>query len=176
MKTYCLAQTATVSACLALLPLASPAQDGPDPALMAEAMEKYMTPGPEHKLFKSMVGTWKAKNSYWMQPGAPPMKSTAEVKFRLAMEGRYLLETYKSEDMMSGPFQGQGTLAYDRVKKEYVQTWIDSMGTGIMISRGTCFGGWQDADPEGHHQGLLLDEGCAIPLRFAPRQGRHLQG
>ena len=33
-------------------------------------------------------------------------------------------------------FKGQGTEGYDNVKKKFVGTWIDSMGTGIMMSEG----------------------------------------
>jgi hypothetical protein len=39
---------------------------------------------------------------------------------------------------MGMPFEGRGTEAYDNVAKQYVSTWIDNMGTGIMYSTGTC--------------------------------------
>jgi hypothetical protein len=34
-------------------------------------------------------------------------------------------------------FKGQGTDAYDNAKQKFVSTWMDSMGTGIMMSEGT---------------------------------------
>ena len=33
-------------------------------------------------------------------------------------------------------FEGMSTLAYDNVKKAYVNTWIDNMATGIMVMEG----------------------------------------
>ena len=35
-----------------------------------------------------------------------------------------------------GKFTGRGTTAYDNGTGEYVQTWLDSMSTGIMTSKG----------------------------------------
>jgi hypothetical protein len=33
-------------------------------------------------------------------------------------------------------FKGYGTEGYDNVKKKFVGTWMDSMGTGIMMAEG----------------------------------------
>jgi hypothetical protein len=41
---------------------------------------------------------------------------------------------------MGMPFEGRGTMAYDNLQKHYVSTWIDNMGTGIMIANGACDG------------------------------------
>jgi len=35
------------------------------------------------------------------------------------------------------PFQGIGYTGYDNAKKQYVGTWIDNFGTGVMTSTGT---------------------------------------
>jgi hypothetical protein len=42
---------------------------------------------------------------------------------------------------MGMPFEGRGTDAYDNVGKQYISSWIDNMGTGIMYSTGTCEAG-----------------------------------
>jgi hypothetical protein len=34
-------------------------------------------------------------------------------------------------------FKGMGIEAYDNVKKKFVASWIDNMGTGIELSEGT---------------------------------------
>jgi hypothetical protein len=34
-------------------------------------------------------------------------------------------------------FKGRSTEAYDNAKKKFVSSWIDNMGTGIMLSEGT---------------------------------------
>ena len=38
---------------------------------------------------------------------------------------------------MGQPFEGMGIMGYDNAKKEYVNTWIDSMGTGMMNATGS---------------------------------------
>ena len=66
--------------------------------------------------------------------GAPPVKSTGTSINTLVMGGRYLLSKITSNFM--GGYEGMGIDGYDKVRKEYVSTWIDSMGTGVMVSRG----------------------------------------
>jgi hypothetical protein len=39
---------------------------------------------------------------------------------------------------MGMPFEGIGWLGYDNASKEWVGSWVDNMGTGIMNSHGTC--------------------------------------
>jgi len=39
--------------------------------------------------------------------------------------------------MMDMEFKGTATDGYDNVKKKFVSSWIDNMGTGIVISEGT---------------------------------------
>jgi hypothetical protein len=124
------------AACLALLPLNATAQGDFDPAKMQEAVEKYGTPGPEHKILRASVGTWKADGLYWTAPGTEPMKSTGQSKCRMLLKGRYLQERFTSESPEMGKFEGLGTLGYDRLEKEFVHTWMDTMSTGIMVSRG----------------------------------------
>ena len=38
--------------------------------------------------------------------------------------------------MKSMTFKGHGLEGYDNVKKKFVGTWMDNMGTGIMMSEG----------------------------------------
>ncbi len=54
----------------------------------------------------------------------------------MIMGGRYLQQQVKAE-MMGMPFEGMGLWGYDNIKKEHISTWVDSMSTGIMVSRGT---------------------------------------
>jgi len=39
--------------------------------------------------------------------------------------------------MMGMPFEGIGINGYDNLKKKFVSTWIDNMGTMIVMSTGT---------------------------------------
>jgi hypothetical protein len=120
----------------------APAKGGQmDEKAMMEAMAKYSTPGPEHKALEQFVGTWDATVKMWMAPGAPPQESTGTAENKMALGGRYLEQHYDGK-FMDQPFTGMGYTGYDLYKKQYVGTWMDTMGTTIMNSTGT-------ADPSG---------------------------
>ena len=106
-----------------------------DPAMM-EAMTKAATPGEPHKMLQGMVGTWDAKVTMWMMPGADPMTSTATAVNKSIMGGRYI-EQRMTGNFMGMPFEGIGYSGYDNVKKEYFGTWMDNMSTGFMVSTST---------------------------------------
>jgi len=101
-----------------------------------KAMMAAASPGATHKMLARSAGTWSAKVSMWMQPGAPPATSTATATNVMIMGGRYLRSTNKGT-FMKMPFEGIGITGYDNVKKQFVNSWIDNMGTGIMTMSGT---------------------------------------
>jgi hypothetical protein len=113
------------------------------PQMTAEDMKKMMEmskPGPEHQKLKDMAGTWEAEGKMFMPPGG---KTTGTMTMKMVLGDRYLQMKFEgTSDMGMGaqPFHGQGLQGYDRVKKKYVGTWADDMGTGIMTSEGTCDG------------------------------------
>jgi Protein of unknown function (DUF1579) len=127
-----------VSVVLAGVALAQePAQPaGPSQAEM-EAMMKAMAPGEQHKHMARMVGDWTFTNKFYMAPGAPPTESSGTMHAEALMGGRYVEHHWKG-NMMGMPFEGRGTDAYDNGTKQYVSSWIDNMGTGIMMQTGTC--------------------------------------
>jgi hypothetical protein len=133
---------------LSLLALSSMpvlAQDKPKPAdapamgggAEMEAMMKAATPGEQQKKLGRLAGDWTFTNTFWMAPGQPPMTSTGTMHGVLLMGGRYVEHTWTG-DMMGMPFEGRGTEGYDNVGKQYVTSWVDNMGTGIVHSTGTC--------------------------------------
>lgn len=107
-----------------------------DSAAAAKAWETYAMPGDMQKWMASMDGKWKGEIISWPAPDAPPMPAS-EVKGenKMILGGRYQESTFKSK-MMGMDFEGHGTLAYDNSKKVFVTTWIDNMGTGIMVLEG----------------------------------------
>jgi Protein of unknown function (DUF1579) len=117
-----------------------------DEKAMMDMMAKYSTPGPEHKKLEAWVGTWDASVKMWMDPSAPPQESTGTAENKLALGGRFLEQNFEGT-MMGQPFSGRGYTGYDLYKKQYVSTWMDSMGTAIMMATGT-------PDPAG--KGLTL--------------------
>jgi hypothetical protein len=102
-----------------------------------EAMMKAATPGEQQKKLSRFAGDWTFTNTFWMAPGQPPVTSTGTMHGVMLMNGRYVEHTWKG-NMMGMPFEGRGTDAYDNVGKQYVSSWVDNMGTGIMHSTGTC--------------------------------------
>ena len=103
---------------------------------MMEAWMKAMTPGAAHKQLDNFVGTWDTKVTSYMAPGAPPMESTGTSENRWILGGRWIEQRFTGS-FMGQPFEGIGYTGYDNVKKEYVGTWMDNMGTGVMTSTGS---------------------------------------
>ncbi|MFQ5696076.1 MAG: DUF1579 family protein, partial [Terriglobia bacterium] len=111
----------------------------PEMEAMMEVMQKYATPGEHHKHLEALVGSWDAKTKFWAAPGAPPQESTGKARHSAVLDGRFIHVTYDSE-FMGQPFKGMGYIGYDNYKQKYIDAWIDSMGTMIMSSQGTCDG------------------------------------
>ena len=106
-----------------------------DEKAMMDMMMKIATPGPGHKKLDFMVGTWNAKTTMYMDPSKPPMTSEGKSVHKWVLGGRFLEQSFEGT-FMGGPFSGLGYTAYDNYKKKYVSTWMDTMGTMIMLSSG----------------------------------------
>lgn len=106
-----------------------------DSAAVAQAWEKYMTPTDAHKMMAEEEGSWNCEMTFWMGPDVKPEKYTSTADIKMIMGGRYQESAYKG-DMMGMPFEGKSTLAFDNTTEEYTSTWIDNMGTGMMVMRG----------------------------------------
>ncbi len=115
---------------------AAPPQMTPEMKAMMEAG----TPNEHHKHMAIGVGTWKAKTSMWMQPGAPPMTSEGTMKVYPVLGGRFFASEFKGE-FMGQPFEGRGLDGYDNVTHKHVSTWADTLSTMILTFTGTCSDG-----------------------------------
>lgn len=114
--------------------------------MMAQMME-LAKPGENHKLLADLVGTWNYTVKMWMSPDpdAKPTESKGVAVRKAAMDGRYFIVDVTGKMQMPGKdgkpkemtFKGMGTDGYDNVKKKFVSSWIDNMGTGIMNAEGT---------------------------------------
>lgn len=120
--------------------VATPTQDAQagaqDEAEMMAAFERAATPGPQHAELAKTAGTWTTRMKHYSAPDSPPMESVGTSTIEPIMDGRYMLEHFESDIPMMGAFRGMGVSGYDNVAQEYVATWIDNMGTGILITRG----------------------------------------
>jgi hypothetical protein len=124
-------------------PDAGKGQPEMDPA-MAEMMKKWQefaTPGDAHKRLEPLVGKWEYEVRWQMSPDAPPEVSKGKGEYKWIMDGRYLQQEITGAQP-EGPegmvMKGLGLTGYDNLKKQYFCTWIDNMGTALMMGYGSC--------------------------------------
>jgi hypothetical protein len=117
----------------------------PNEAEMMKQMMELAKPGENHKLLATLAGTWSYDVTMWMNPGAPPTKSTGTAVRKAIMDGRYFSLDVAGKMKMPGAdgkmkdmeFKGMGIEGYDNAKKKFVATWCDNMGTGFALSEGS---------------------------------------
>jgi hypothetical protein len=125
-----------------------PAASGsPSEAEMMKQMMELAKLNENHKLIADLAGTWNYTVKFWMNPdpNAKPQESKGIATRKPTMDGRYFVMDVTGKMEMPGPdgkkkemtFKGMGIEGYDNVKKKFVGTWMDNMGTGIMMSEGT---------------------------------------
>ena len=114
----------------------------------AEDMQKMMEMAKlneNHKMLGELAGTWSYTVKMWMDPSAPPQESKGTAVRKAIMGGRFYIGDFTGKMEMPGPdgkkkemtFTGKSIEGYDNVKQKFVSTWVDNMGTGIMMSDGT---------------------------------------
>src|SRR5947208_3700005 len=118
----------------------------PNPQEMMKQMIEMSKLNENHKLLSSLDGNWDYTIKMWMNPdpSAKPEEYKGTAVRKSIMDGRYVVMDVTSKMQMPGPdgkmkevtFKGQGTEGYDNVKKKFVGTWMDNMGTGIMMAEG----------------------------------------
>jgi hypothetical protein len=139
-------QEKVASPSVATSPVAAPPAAGqPNMEEMMKQMTELMKLNENHKFLADSAGTWNYTVKMWMgDPSAKPAESKGTAVRKMVMNGRYLVGDYTSSMKMPGPdgkmkdvtFKGMGTEAYDNVKKKFLATWMDNMGTGIMMMEG----------------------------------------
>jgi hypothetical protein len=88
-----------------------------------------------------------------MEPGKPPTESTGTADMKMLLDGRFLYQEFTSQ-MMGQPFSGIGIDGYDNLRKKYVTTWIDTMGTGFFTMEGTASADGKTITLKGQHAEL----------------------
>jgi hypothetical protein len=114
------------------------AADKPDASknLFQQYIEKYGSPGPEHKQLEPLVGSWNAKVSCWMDPNQPAHKSEGTAERKWILDGRFVEEHFDGK-MLDKPFHGLGVLGFDRARNKFSCLWLDSVVTSMHLSKGT---------------------------------------
>lgn len=114
----------------------APAAKAPTQEEMMKAWQAYATPGEGQQKLDAFAGTWNVKMKIWMEPGKPPEETDGTAENTWILGGRYLAQKYDGK-MMGQPFNGVGYTGYDNHKKKYEGVWMDSGGTGMMVSSGS---------------------------------------
>jgi hypothetical protein len=119
----------------------------PNAADMMKQMMEMSKLNENHKLLSDLDGNWTYTIKFWMNPdpNAPPQQSKGTASRKSVMGGRYVMMDVSGKMQMPGEdgkmkdlqFKGMGIEGYDNVKKKFVASWIDNMGTGIQFSDGT---------------------------------------
>ena len=112
---------------------AAPPQLSPDQIM--SRIKAAGTPGEEHAKLQPLIGKWKTESKFWIDPGKAPEVSRGSARNEWILGKRFLKQDYTGK-FIGQNFQGGGVLGFDKTKKEYFSTWVDSMGTGVMISEG----------------------------------------
>jgi hypothetical protein len=106
-----------------------------DSAAQMKAWTAYATPGNPHKMMADETGTWNCDMTFWSEANGKPEKASSTANIKMILGGRYQEANYQGK-MMGQPFEGKSTLAYNNASKEYTTTFIDNMGTGMMVATG----------------------------------------
>jgi hypothetical protein len=119
----------------------------PNQQEMMKQMMELSKLNENHKLLADLDGNWTYTIKFWMNPdpNAKPEESKGTAVRKSIMNGRFSTLDVTGKMEMPGPdgkkkemtFVGHGIEGYDNVKKKFVGSWIDNMGTGIMFSEGT---------------------------------------
>jgi hypothetical protein len=119
----------------------------PNPQEMMSQVMELGKMNENHKLLSSLDGTWNYIIKFWISPdpNAKPQESKGTATRKSIMGGRYVTMDVTGKMQMPGEdgkmkdvqFKGMAVEGYDNVKKKFVGSWIDNMGTGITFSEGT---------------------------------------
>lgn len=142
-------------------------KQNPQQAPGAQAAADAMKPGPEHAQLAKRVGTWDVSCAMWMKDGEEPTRSQGTAVLSSLFDGRFLREVFTGQ-MGGQPFQGVGTMGFDRVAKEYVNVWYDSVGTGIIVTRGPATGDGRELTLSGTFS--CPTQGAGVPVRHVYAQ------
>jgi len=106
-----------------------------DSAAIQEARKAYATPGEAHRMMADETGTWDVQMKFWEAPETVSESATSVAGATMILGGHYQEVAYKGT-IMGMAFEGKSTMAFNNKTGEYTSTWIDNMGTGMMIVKG----------------------------------------
>lgn len=122
-------------ATVAANPFAAPAHDPMEVGTQNAAAASM--PGTHHNVLDVLVGVWDVSANFDAGPGQPPETASGRMTNSWQLEGRWLKQDYTGTMASLGRFTGLGYIGYDNVAGHYVSTWMDTLSTTMLSSKGS---------------------------------------
>jgi hypothetical protein len=103
---------------------------------MMELMEKYATPGENHKHLDYFVGEWESLVKTYGEPGSEPMTHKQEITVKWVLGGRYLRAHLKGV-VVGRPYDVLVFTGYDNYNEQVFAIQFSNMDTGYFMTTGT---------------------------------------
>lgn len=118
--------------------ITTPAEAGPDGDVLEkiEAVKRSAEITKAHRAYKVLDGTFDHKIKWWLGPDSEPVEGEALVKRKRVLDVRFLVEKGKG-NVGGAQFNTMIVYGYDSAAKEYTAVWMDSLGTKMLVTRGT---------------------------------------
>ncbi len=104
-------------------------------AAVARAMDKAMTPGEYQKRLEPMIGSFNVRVLIWVDPGKPPIESTASAVSTWVLGNRFV-QTMLVGGPSDDAFNAIGYIGYDNAAKKYQASWMDDGSTALTLYTG----------------------------------------
>lgn len=146
--------------------------------MQCNAVAQVPTAGPEYDVLKKDVGEWDVEITNFAS-GTPVVTQGTESNWML---GDFWLITDFEGKMMGLDFKGHGSTGYDPEAKQYVGTWVDSLGPGMMHMKGEYDADTQkltlvgmapgmDGNPAKHRLTTVYKDGSRVMTMYITLQG-----
>lgn len=105
-------------------------------AANAAAMDNRQV-GPMHHLMIQFAGHWRQEMKVWNgNDKKEPIVSMLEYEGQVFAEGKFINAIIRGQ-FGNVPYEAHSTLGFDNAKRMYTKTWIDNLGTSILVLDGT---------------------------------------
>lgn len=103
-------------------------------------MAKLSVPNDMQLLLANLVGEWDYSVTVWDTSGAEPQQSTGTSMNAMILDGRFI--SLKSSGILNVgghymPFESEGLMGYDNLRKVFSSVWIDTLNPGMMTGSGS---------------------------------------
>lgn len=106
------------------------------PEMSPKRLEENNRLTPMHHYLQQWAGHWRDVMKVWSDENVAPNIYLLEKEGRIACEGKLLMRNISGR-ITTGPYEAYETINYDNLKRKFVKTWFDNLGTNILVLEGT---------------------------------------